>query len=226
MTENQKRYKSRNMRYKKSALQMLNIDDIERELDDIRCEYSDIQWFMSDDETLIDALDGDEDEEFEFRMLFSDLSAKGEQLDYAIRNNDVTKYFDDFIVNLVGDRYNVIGYDSYQEDYFSLTQFEAGLAQTESGKRLMRLTKDELLSISGQCLGIVIAFLDIRHSYDYLKSAFDILKEKNTGVLNAVKRIEELYELAEKANFYFRDPNTKLFENCTRELPDEVWIAG
>lgn len=65
---------------------------------------------------------------------------------------------DDCTVALIGNRYNTLGYDSEEEDYFSLTGYEQELAQTEAGKRLMRMTKAEMISTIGQCFGITLAF--------------------------------------------------------------------
>ena len=49
------------------------------------------------------------------------------------------------------------------------------MAQTEAGKRLMRRTKADMIATIGQCLGILLAFFDLRQQYDYLKATFDIL---------------------------------------------------
>ena len=70
-----------------------------------------------------------------------------------------------------------------------------------SGKRLMRKTKEEMISIIGQCFGIVIAYLDLRQSYDYLKATFDILRDDNLSILKMIKEIEAAYEAAEKEQF-------------------------
>ncbi len=187
-------YKAKQLRYKKAALQMLQRDSIEDELYEIMASCEDVRWFMeSDDGSLLNAMDSDEEDEYEFRMAFSGLSGKCEALNEIIRDNMITKHFDDFMVGLLGNRYKCIGYDSYEEDYYSLTSFEGGLAERESTKRLMRLTKEKLLAICGQCLGVTLSILDIRHSYDYLKSAFDVLKEQNTSVLQCIKDIEAAY---------------------------------
>jgi hypothetical protein len=222
-TDNGKAYKARNLRYKKAAMQMLNMEEMTDELYNICGECDEIQYFMTDDESLIDAMDGDEEEAYEFRMLFMDLSAKCDRLESILREEYVSEHFDDFLVGMPGNRFNAIGYDGYEEDYYSLTSFEGGLAQKESGKRVMRLTKDQMLSTCGHCLGIVISFLDVRHSYDYLKASFDILKEKNTAILNVIKDIEALYEKAVDDSFY--GEHAKLFNDYVSRLPDEVWLS-
>lgn len=67
--------KARNLRYKKAALARLNIDTIQEELSEISENCDNVRYFIEDDEeTLLDALDGDEEEEYEFKKMFFDLS--------------------------------------------------------------------------------------------------------------------------------------------------------
>lgn len=188
--------RARSLRYKRPALESLGFSHIQGELGTIDCECDDIRYFIeSDEETLLAALDGDEEEEFEFKIAFADLGAKCEQLQNAISefycgwhsSEKIDREFDDCIVSLIGNRYTLIGYDSAEEDYYSLVGYESELAYTEAGKRLMRHTKAEMLSKIGQSLGILIAYLDVRQQYDYLKATFDILRDKNTSVLKQIK---------------------------------------
>lgn len=218
--------KARALRYKKAVLAALSYDSMTDEMYQISEECENISYFMSDDETLLNALDGDEDDECEFKMMFCELSAKCDNLMEAIRDADLQEYFDDFLVAIVGNKYNALGYDSYEEDYFHLTSYEGGLAQTESGKRIMRLTKPEMLSIAGQCFGTALAFLDVRYSYDYLKATFDILKDENTSILQIVKDIEAAYEEASKEDFYEYSDETRRFENLVSQLPERIWIEN
>lgn len=113
-----------------------------------------------------------------------------------------------------------IGFDGYEEDYFELTKYERDLAETEAGKRFMRMTKAEMLSTIGQCLGILIAFLDLRQSYDYLKATMDILKDENTALLNVIKQIEQEYEDADKTCFN----DTRVFDRLLGQIPDRIWV--
>ena len=190
--ETVKQKKARSMRYKKPALAMLTYEYLYDELYEISGECDEIRYFINDDDdTLLYALDGDEEEEYEFRMMFSDLSAKCERLADELNDSYAREYFDDFFTGILGDKYSVVVYDGYEEDYFGLSGYERHLAHTDSGKRLMRRSKEELLSIAGQCFGIALCMLDIRHKYDYLKSAFDILRDENTSVLMMVRAIDE-----------------------------------
>ena len=128
--------------------------------------------------------------------------------------------FDDCTVALIGNRYKSVGYDGYEEDYFELTKYERDLAETEAGRRFMRMTKAEMLSTIGQCLGILIAFLDLRQSYDYLKATMDILKDENTALLNVIKQIEQEYEDADKTRFN----DTRMFDRLLGQIPDRIWV--
>ena len=221
---NGRAYKAKQMRYKKAAMLIYNISDITDELYAIQTECDEIRYFMEDDETLTAALDSNDEEAYEFKVLFMDLSAKCERLHECLQDNCVTDHFDDFLVGMLGNRFNAVGYDGYEEDYYSLTSYDGGLAQRESGKRAMRLNKEQVLSVCGQCLGIIISFLDVRHSYDYLKASFDILKDKNTSILKTIKDIEALYEKAVEDGLY--GENIKLFDMYAAALPDEVWLSA
>ena len=187
-----KQEKAKQLRYKKAALVRMNIDDINEELWRICEQCDDVRFF--DEDTVLNALDGDEEELFEFKMAFGELSYKCEELSHLLQEEYVTEHFDDFFVGIIGNKYDTVGYDGYQEDYFSLTSFESELAQTESGKRLQRLSKSALISVAGQAFGIALAYLDVCQQYDYLKATFDILLGENNSLLRIVKDIERMYE--------------------------------
>lgn len=186
--------KTRNLRYKRPALASMGAYNITQELDDIVEACNGVRYYIEqadNDETLLNALDGDEDAEWEFRMAFADLSAKADELQMRLYEQDFEDFyrdFDDATVDLIGNRYELVGYDSEEEDYFSLTSYEQGLAQTEDGKRLCRLTKAEMLSRIGWALGILLAFFDLRQQYDYLKATFDILRDENSSLLDTIAR--------------------------------------
>ena len=73
--------RTRNMRYKRPALASMGDEDLMRELEEIQEACSDIHWFTDqDDDTLLNALDGDEEDAYEFRIAFADLEAKADHL--------------------------------------------------------------------------------------------------------------------------------------------------
>ena len=180
---------------------------------------------------MLNALDGDEEAEWEFRMAFADLEAKADGLEQSISEycdwdgDGFVKMYNDCTVALIGNRYRILGYDFEEEDYFSLTAYDEKLAQTEAGKRLMRKTKADMISTIGQCIGILIAFLDLRQNYDYLKATFDILRDENTSLLKQIKEIEDAYNAADAVGWYDWYPEVKRFNELLEYLPDYVWIS-
>ena len=81
--EEMKREKARKLRYRKPMVKELNLQNIKEELWNIQEECENVHWFFdTDEETLLNALDGNEDEAREFRMMFADLCAECEQMLY------------------------------------------------------------------------------------------------------------------------------------------------
>lgn len=229
---NTKSERTRNLRYKRPALDSMGYDSIRQELEDIQEACCNIHWWFSDDddETLLNALDGDEEQAYEFKVAFADLEAKAEQLNEVLWHigfwdtEDYERGYNDCTVALIGNRYRTIGYDSDEEDYFALTSYEQELAQTEAGKRLMRMTKAEIISNIGQCMGILIAFLDLRQQYDYLKATFDILRDENTSLLQLVKDIDAAYMEADAVGWYRWYSEVRQFDDLLDRLPDRAWV--
>ena len=222
MNPTTKAEKARNQRYKHAALALIQHDRLDDELYNIATECSDLEWTIGDDETLIDIFDGDTDEIHDFRLMFSDLSNKCELLQYRLGDNDVTEHFDDFFVGTLGKPYQMVGYDGMEEDYFSLTRYETEAAQRVSGKRLMALTKENLIAVAGQCFGVMMCFLDIRHSYECLKSTFDMLKDDRTELLKNVRTVEDAYEKTQDDPYNW-DVRSE-YDNLLSRLPDRVWV--
>jgi hypothetical protein len=215
--------KARELRYKRPALASMGWEFIRNEITEIEGACDEVHWYFEDDgDNLVAALDGDEDEAYEFKMAFSDLEAKCGLLNEAIEENgyDIDEYFDDCTVALIGNRYNTLGYDGEEEDYFALTSYETELAQTESGKRVCRWTKAEMLSKIGQCMGILLAYYDLRQSYDYLKATMDILRNENVSILKVVKEIEAAYERATEDQW----SSDAEYKALLAALPERVWI--
>ena len=229
MTENARAYRARNLRYKRAALASMGFDHILDELDEMRETCDTIHWWTDqDNETLLNALDGDDEDVWEFKMAFSHLEAMADRLWETIyelsREENFSQTYDDCTVALIGNRYQTIGFDSFEEDYYALTGYESDLAQTESGKRLMRKTKAEIISTVGQCLGILVSFLDLRQQYDYLKATFDILRDENMSLLQQIKEIDSAYEAMVKADWVERPALERAFDRLLDCLPDRAWV--
>ncbi len=113
MTATEKKaYKAKQLRYKKPIVRDLNLDTIRSELWDMMDVCSDIHWYDNDEESLVNALDGDEDEVYEFKMAFSDLEVELDQFQEDLREEYVSDYFDIFFP-AVGASYGggYLGYD-------------------------------------------------------------------------------------------------------------------
>lgn len=224
MTMMTKAERSRNLRYKKPALAELGYEQIRDRLYGISDECAEVRWVMDGDiDTLTNALDGDEEEAYEFRMMFAELSAECEQLWSAIDEYE-EQHFNDCSVALIGNRFDAVGYDGYQEDYYSLTSYESELAATESGKRIMRMTKPEMLQEIGRTLGIILSFQNVQYKYEYLKATMDILNGENASFLQAIKDIEAAYEKANEDGFHEWEQSVRKFDRLIGDLPDKTWI--
>lgn len=228
--EETKRFKARQLRYKKPIVNHLNLSSIREELWNIQEECENVQWYCdTDEETLINALDGDEDEAYEFKMMFSDLCAECERMRDDLDEEWIPECFDRFFVAVgAGEDFGgLLGYDTYEQDYFGLS-FEETWAEDESKKVLKRMTKDELIEASRQCFRVYQSFISLRHRYDCLKTSMDILRDQNTGYLQMVKQIEEVYERAERETEGFKWTCGKQviyeLDRVLGNMPQEAWI--
>lgn len=229
MTETEKKaYKAKQLRYKRPIARDLNLDQIRSEMWGMMSVCEDIHWYDNDEESLVNALDGDEDEAYEFKMAFSDLEAELEQFQEDIDREYVTGYFDLFFP-AVKARFagGYLGYDQYEGDYYGLEPYEYGYAEDEAGKKLTALTKKELLEAAGSCMKIFRQYTALRYRYDCLDAAIEILRGKNMERIKVVKGIEEQYQIAEEASDGFEFKNNKevyKLDGMLDLVPQEYWI--
>lgn len=224
--EETKRNKAKQLRYKKPIAKYVNLEYIQQDLWDIQEACEDVHWFADSEdgeETLVNALNGDEDEAYEFRMEFADLCAECERMFEDLQEEWVPDCFDIFFVAAgAGD---LLGWDSYEQDYMGIECAESW-AEDESKEKLKRMTKDELIAATRQCFKVYQAYVGLRNRYDSLKAAIDILRDQNTGYIQVVKEIERMYEEAQtKQGEYAKwSKEWKEFERYTDALPQEAWI--
>lgn len=227
--EEKRREKAKQLRYRKPIAKNLNLDTIKEELWDIQSECEDVHWYFdTDDDTLINALDGDEDEAYEFRMMFADLCAECERMADDLDDEWVPDCFDRFFVAIgAGEDYGgLLGFDTYEQDYFGISCTEA-FAEDESKKALKQLTKDDLIAAARQCFRVYHSYMALRHRYDCLKASLDILRAQNTGYLQMVKHIEEVYDKADQESFGFKYGHCKEvleLDRILNNMPQEAWI--
>lgn len=220
-----KKEKAKKLRYKKAIAKHLNLEYIKQQLWDIQDECEEIRWYTDSEdgeETLINELSGDEDEAYEFKMAFADLCAECERMYYDLQEEWVPKCFDIFFAATSKD--DLLGWDSYEGDYFGIeyTQY----AEEESAQKLKKMTKDELIESSRQCMRIFQSYIGLQNRYDSLKAAIDILKEQNTGYLQVIGEIERLYQEANSKQGIYAEYSKewKEFDRFADALPQEAWI--
>lgn len=227
--EETKRKKAKQMRQKKPIVKNINLEFIKEQLNDIQEACEDIRWYTDSDDgsdSLINALAGDDDEAYEFKMAFGDLCAECERMRYDLEEEWIPECFDIFFVATSNDNDYLLGWDSYEEDYIGIGYSDHWIRE-DAGKKLKQMTKDNLIEATIQCLNIYKAYVGLQNRYDSMKSAIDVLRDKNTGVLQAVKEIEKLYEKAsEQQGRYAEDSKEwRELERYTNTLPREAWIA-
>lgn len=226
--EEKKQYKAKQLRYKKPIAVNMNYAFLCEELYEMEETITDVQWFADDEDNLVNALDGDEDEAYEFKMAFSDLAAEMEMFQEDLNNEYVPDCFDDLFPAAGADYMGGYGgWDSYEQDYFGLQPYEYKYAEDEAEKRICRLTKKELLEAVGACLKVYSQYVSVRYRYDCLEASLDILREKNMQVLKLFKAIEEQYEKAESSSMHFQykyDSEVRKLDRMLDEVPQEYWI--
>ena len=226
--EKTKRFKAKQLRYKKPIVRNLNLETIQQDLWDIQEECENVRWYTDSEDgedSLINALDGDEEEAYEFKMSFADLCAECEKMFEDLQEEWVPECFDIFFVAAGGGYFDeLLGWDSYEHDYYGIDYHD--FAENEARKKLKQMTKDNLIDSARQCFRIYQAYIGLRNRYDNLKSAIDILRDQNTGHLQAVKEIEKLYEAVSKDEWSRHEYSkaSREWKRYTDALPQEAWI--
>ena len=152
--EETKRLKAKNLRFKKPICRDLNLEAIKNDLYDIMCECEDIRWYTDSEDgedTLINALAGDEDEAYEFKMAFADVCAECDRMQSDLEEEWIPECFDIFFVAAGAGEY--LGWDSYEHDYFGIDGMDV-FAEDEAKKKLKQMTKDELIQAIRQCFKV------------------------------------------------------------------------
>ena len=234
-----RREKARNLRFRKPAVKDLNLGSIREQLTDIEEACADVHWYCDSEDgwdTLLNALDGNDEDAWEFKLAFADLEGECERMREDMErvidwDATLEDHFDLFFAGIgagsVGGGY--WGYDDYEGDYFGLEPgWESNAAEKAGREKLKRLTKDQLIDLMGQAFRIAVNFLSLRTRYDDLKAAMDILREQNTALLKQVKAIEDLYDKTEAQGFskydFTREESEKALDGLLSQLPDRAWI--
>ena len=227
MTERQKkiielrREKSIAMRYKRPALAELGYEFLIDGLREITDECDNIRYYIDSDDGsdggLMASTDGDDAVAEEFKMAFTEISDNAETLWEAIERYETdidSETYDDCTCALIGNRFNMVGYDDIETDYYALSRYESELAFSEAGERLMRKTKKDMISTIGQCVGIAMAYQDLRLQFDYLKAAMDVQLGINLDLLKTAEEIDAAYKAED----------WKALERLVSKLPERAWV--
>ncbi len=224
-TDEMRREKARHLRYQKPICKSLNLWTIKEELDDIWENCDEVRYFTDyDNETLLNALDGDEEDADQFRLSFADLSAECERMREDLEEAYVPECFDTVFVaaGAGSNEGGYLGYDAYEQDYFGIDVPDEWI-QSEGAKKLKRMTKDEIIECVAACLKVYQSYIGIKYRYDSLKAAFDILKNENTAHLRTVKKIDELYEKAQTDILGWGEAS-RTYDKMLEALPKEAWL--
>lgn len=125
----------------------------------------------------------------EYRELFNELSMGACDLSEAIsqiEEYDGESYagWDDCTVALLGGVKKVLGYDSGEMDYFSMLSWDEERGVKEAEKRLMRLTKAQLIHLFRTVLVTLVAYMDIKGSFDTLSAVVNELDSRAASMQN------------------------------------------
>ena len=237
--EEKRREKARQLRFRKPAVRDMNLTEIRIQLSEIEEACADVHWYCDSEDgwdSLLNALAGDDEDAWEFKMAFADLEGQCERMREDLdRVTDwdaqLSDHFDLFFAGIGADSAagGMMGWDDFEEDYFGLEPgWESEAAEREARAKLKRLTKDQLIDLMGQAFRIAFSFVGLRSRFDDLKAALDILREQNTALLQQVKAVEDLYDAAEAVGFekyeWNRGEQEKALDRLLNALPDRTWI--
>ena len=220
---------TRKLRYSKSILEKFNYEEIMNKIYEIMEECSNVEYMIDDEDILIDALGGNDEEAYEFKMMFSELSAKAERLHGLLieyqSDEEISEYFDQFTAGVSeGSGMRYFAYDQSEEDYYAVTSFEGNICVQEAQKKLMRMTKDNLISCANRVFRIILAYLDIKYKYDYLSATLEILNDEQHGLIDMVKELDRLYNAANADEWDCYSDSLKAYNKALESVPERMWI--
>lgn len=223
---NKRQEKAKSLRYRKPLLRELCLEFIEYKLCDIQEECENVRWYIEgEDDSLLESMIGDADEAYEFKMMFADLCAECERFQEDLHQEWVPDCFDTlFCATAEPDEWGgFLGYDSYENDYFDISDYSQEWIASDQAKKLKQMTKDQLIEATRQCMRVFTSYIGLKNRYDLLKTSMDVIKGENVGFLKMIKRIDELYEKAqdEKYEWY---PHAREWNELILALPQEAWL--
>ena len=226
------REKARQLRWKRPIVKDLNLDTIKTELYEMAEDCYSVRYAIDEegDDNLAELL-GDEEDAWQFKMQFSDLESGIDKL-----RNDIEEIWrfqfdeedvDSILVAANGHQYGggLIGYDSFEEDYYPLDSIMYDFCANDQEKKISRLKKSELIDLMEEALHVVIGYTSICYRFNCLKAAMDIIMSKQGELIANINAVCDAYDAAESVGF--RNGWTKEereFQRLIDALPDQVWI--
>lgn len=159
----------------------------------------------------------------EYKEQFDELSCGAYRLWEALNEHDVysdtdiSDIWDDMTVALLGYTQKVLGYDEAEDDYFAMLYPEEDYAVEEAERKLMRLTKEQLVKNFRKVLTTLILFFDIKASHDCLTSIVEELDERGAILERKNERINKLYE-------DLTGSRAEEFDKIISSIPPRMWV--
>ena len=134
-------------------------------------------------------------------MTKTEQAEMGDGEDWEEAQYTTCRAYDDCTVALLGKRfqYPMSGFDPYEQDFFGLDEIDKDTATQKAKKRLMRLTKEQMVDLIGKSVAILISFNDFRIAYERFMIAYEILTGTNQATMEAIGEINKLYDEATAA---------------------------
>ena len=113
---------ARDTRWKLPSLNRLGFNEMTLLMEQIQEDIDAVHYFIDNgDETFMEAMDGDEDEEREFRMAFSELETEAEEIQRIVSEYTAWNSLASSFVDLMNDKERAVfqgdvDYDDYDED--------------------------------------------------------------------------------------------------------------
>ncbi len=200
--------------WKKSMLETLNFSDIMEYLYEIG-NNGDLYGYDCEESGYY----------LEYKEQFDELSGGAYRLEEALNEYDgyaggsMSDIWDDMTVALLGYKEKVLGFDSVEEDYYSMLDCEEDGAVEEAEKRLMRFTKEQLIKNFRKVLTTLVLFFDIKAAHDCLTSIVEELDERGAILEQKNERINRIYEDLTGSGAKDED-----FDKIIRGIPPRMWV--
>ena len=227
---NQKKEIAKRQRYKKPLIKGFSYDEICEALEEVEEAADNMMWYENLENGMEDACGEEEDELRELSNDFASISADAYQLlndlrdlEFELRHKDT--HFDDFVFLLrnKNEEDEVLGWDSVEKDYFGLPDYTRKWSEEEVMKRLMTISKKDLLYNMSLISTILFSFVGIQNRFENLRAIYEIYKSKYGNLVRDTSTISEVYELWQKEPDNFQIQSR--FTNILSSLPKEAWIA-